>query len=469
MKKVKKSIVLFVLLIFTVLGSITSVYGAGISVYASTSSASIGDTFTVTVSASGVFIEGLSASASGCTILSGIGGTLDNGESKTLTVRLDSPSGGTVTVSGTAADYSTETEYPVAASTFVSAIAPSGAGAGVEAAPSNNVNNNQPKPEREPADDPRSKDESLSGLTVSEGTLTPEFSNDVSEYIVELPENKTSIIIEANANDSKASVTGTGQFDISAGDNEFEITCTSEYGTSRIYKVIVKVDETPLVFTTYNNKKLGVVRNVKSVTAPEGFTEAKVTLDGNEIPAWVNEKINKTIVYLSDEQDNKNFYLFENGKVTSCFINKTILGKELYLIDVPEKVQSMKGMLYGKILIDDIEIEGWTFEDANFKNYSIIYVMDVDGETRYYQYEKTQKVLQLYSGAAPITQESFEKSMSNMKMITVGTSLFGIACIVFGVFLIIKKRKISLIKSDDEADREEASVIDIVSDKEGLE
>ncbi|MEF2783488.1 MAG: cadherin-like beta sandwich domain-containing protein [Clostridium sp.] len=309
--------------------------------------------------------------------------------------------------------------------------------------PNNNTSNTPantqtPKPEVEPKEDSRSKDNTLKSLSVSEGTLSPKFSKDTTSYKVDLPADASSITVKATANDSKANVSGAGKIKLSAGNNEVNIVVTSEYGTKKTYTINVYVDEKPLIYTEYNGKKLGVVRNVNGVKAPDNFKKTTTKLDGKEITAWTNEKMKKTIVYLSDEKNNKNFYLFEDGKVTSKFEYVEILGRHFYLIDIPKDKQEMVGLKYGELTIDKIKLMGWTFEDKAFENYQIFMAMDMSGETRYYQYEKSENTIQLYSGAATVTQESFQKQSDKLKdaqqqrtiwMAVAIVSLIGLACI----------------------------------------
>lgn len=307
----------------------------------------------------------------------------------------------------------------------------------------NSSSNNTPtsRPTVEVKEDTRSKNNDLKSLSIDNGKLTPAFSKEVTSYKVNLPADATSITVKATASDAKANIAGTGKINLKAGNNKVEVTCTSEYGSSKKYTISVYVDEKPLIFTDYNSLKLGVVRNIDNVKAPTGFTATKVKLDGKEIPAWTNKKMNKTIVYLSNEKSEKSFYLFENGKVTSSLIIKTIDNKDVYIVDVPTDKQSMSGMKYEKLKIDNTEIMGFSFNDDNFKNYSIIYVMDEDGKMQYYQYEATQKTLQLYSNAAPFTLEEHDSKMGNMKMIAIGTGVLACLAIGYGIFITMKMRK----------------------------
>ncbi|MDR0568677.1 MAG: cadherin-like beta sandwich domain-containing protein [Spirochaetaceae bacterium] len=78
----------------------------------------------------------------------------------------------------------------------------------------------------------------LESLSLSEGTLTPEFDPEVTEYtaLAGVP----SLTITARSADSKARVTGAGEKTLTSGANPLTVTVTAENGeTARNYTVIV--------------------------------------------------------------------------------------------------------------------------------------------------------------------------------------------------------------------------------------
>lgn len=420
----------------------TSISAAGISIGGVPGTIAPGGQFTVSVSIPGHLGGTVSLSCSNCSVVSQNPVMIDGSGSFTITAG----SAGAASISAYAPDATNANDISAvseasgsASFTIAAPVAPTPGGT-----PTPPTNEAPAGPAVEPEDDPRSKNNDLANLTVSEGTLTPAFTKETTEYSVNLPSTAKSIKIDAAVEDAKASVTGTGDINLEAGGNEINVVVRSEYGTEKIYKIMVNVDEKPLQFITYNGEKLGVVRNVKTATPPPGFSETKVKLDGKEIPAWKNETLKKTIVYMLDEKNNKNFYLFEDGKISTVFIAKQILGKDVYIIDVPENLQKRAGMKFGKIKIDNVELMGWTFTDQNFKNYKVIYVMDMDGKTRYYQYEEDQKTLQIYSNAAPITQKKYDSTVGEKQIwmyTAIGFIVVSIAAIAYIVFINVKKKK----------------------------
>lgn len=305
-----------------------------------------------------------------------------------------------------------------------------------------------------PVTDNRSSNNNLSSLSISEGELSPAFSSDVTEYSVELASSVTSITVNASASDAKASVSGTGEISLNAGDNRIEITVTAENGNPKLYVINAYVDEAPLVFVSYGDNELGVVRNLNGVTL-EGFEETSVQIDGNEVKAWHSPTRNITVVYL-EKDDEKNFYIYDETEgITSVYKQVAILGNTLGIVDVPEDLQERAGMTYQEITIDDVTLMGWVYEDKAFSNYSLIYAMNDMGEYQYYQYESSQNTLQLYSGAAAVTQEDYEnlvnhsESMQLYFYIALGGCVVLLAVSVYG-FVCASRYKKRLISKGNE-------------------
>ncbi|MDL2312269.1 FG-GAP-like repeat-containing protein [Bacteroidales bacterium OttesenSCG-928-B11] len=77
----------------------------------------------------------------------------------------------------------------------------------------------------------------LASLTVSAGTLAPNFNANTHNYTVEVPYSVSQITINATAEDSKASVTGIGNKNLNVGLNDAYIIVTAENGDQIQYKI----------------------------------------------------------------------------------------------------------------------------------------------------------------------------------------------------------------------------------------
>lgn len=79
----------------------------------------------------------------------------------------------------------------------------------------------------------------LSNLTVSTGTLTPEFNKEKQFYTVEVPYNTSSMKVTATSEDSLATITGTGTYKLNVGDNLITVRVKSVDGKIRDYQILV--------------------------------------------------------------------------------------------------------------------------------------------------------------------------------------------------------------------------------------
>lgn len=441
-----------------------SVHAASLRVTASASTVYVGDSVTFTVSASG--------GAGNITVSGAASGSywLDN-SSESFTVTASSVGTLTLSASGTLADYDTEKDMSVSSSASVQVIARPTKTPSNNSSSSNQSSQSQSS-QQEPVEEIElSSNANLKSLSVSQGTLSPNFSASKTQYTLNLDGDITSLKVTATADDSNASVYGTGTKSLKPGKNTVTVSVEAEDGSTKEYIITVNVDETPLVYLPYNGANLGVVRNLDGVDKPAKFFESEtITIDGKEVNAWKSTTLNKTVLYLQDDTTKeKNYYIYntETNTVETIFRPMVLLGNQVFIVDVPENLQKRDGMTFTKVTIDKVELDGWTFNDEALENYALIYVMDEKGNMVYYQYEATQKTLQLYSGAAAITQEAYaqyqkdaQAALEKQKILTYVLGGCCVALTALCIFLLLHRRKtvkyqkrnIASAKRDMEAD-----------------
>jgi len=416
----------------------------GLSITPSSKSVTTGDTVTFTVSASSdYFIEGLTVSVgSGGTITKSLSRqSIDglNGETATFTVKFTSST--TVTVSGTSASYSTETETSASASANITVTAPqnntsnSNSNSNTNSKPNTNTNSNT-----HTSEDTRSSVNTLSSLSVSEGTLSPEFSANTTSYKVDLTSETKTIEISAKVKDSKATVSGTGKHELKIGENNIVITVKAENGNKKTYTISIYVIEKPTIYLEFNGQKLGVLNDYSKVDIPKGFEKSSSQIDNQEISILKSETMGISLIYLTDNENNA-FYLFENGQVLRQYETIIINNKTYVLLNIPEDIEKQDGLVRQKVKIGDLEIEGWIFEDQNHQNYSVVYLMNEAGEKQLYSYEGTEGTLQKY---VPYVQEDNHM----MTYIFIATTIvFMITTVVMiYIHMSFKKKSIASIK-----------------------
>lgn len=292
-----------------------------------------------------------------------------------------------------------------------------------------------------PVVDNRSKVNTLSSLSVSNGELSPKFSSTKTSYTLNLTSEVESLTINAKATDAKATVSGIGKKALKIGTQAFEIMVKAENGSKKSYIINVNVEEKPTVFTEYGNQRLGLLQSTNNIKIPDGYKGTTIELEGQTVSAWTNEKSGLTLVYLMNEKNEKKFYIVENKKVVSEYQVIKIFGKEYTLLTIPKDLKKQESLKLGKVNINDLQLECWTYEDKTHQNYSIVYLMNSNGEKKLYSYEATEGTLQLYT---PF-EEKTDNTLSYVFMGT--TALFAITSLaMFIVHSRFKKKSISAIK-----------------------
>ena len=137
-------------------------------------------------------------------------------------------------------------------------------------------------------------DVTLKSLEIVGATLTPAFNPAVLEYTITTA--ASSIEIKATTNNRRATVSGTGTHDISAGENRFTITVTGEDGVStRQYVVVVTIPAAPARITTFDFESGNIDGWIKAnlgagidITTEDkhGGTYALKMINGTGTSAW---------------------------------------------------------------------------------------------------------------------------------------------------------------------------------------
>lgn len=101
--------------------------------------------------------------------------------------------------------------------------------------------------------DNRSGVNTLSNLTVSAGTLSPAFASGTTNYTVEVPNEITSITVDATLTDNSSSFAagyGPSAFTLEPGPNKIYIKVVSQKGSTNVYNITVNRATTPSRCTT---------------------------------------------------------------------------------------------------------------------------------------------------------------------------------------------------------------------------
>ena len=159
-----------------------------------------------------------------------------------------------------------------------------------------------------------SDNNNLKNLTVEGYQLTPSFNKNTLEYSVELPTEIEKINVIATKEDSRATVTGGGEINVSEGDNKIEIIVLSQKGTKKTYTINATVIHKNPIEVTMNEQKYTVVKKIKDLTMPDSFEETTINIADQEIPGFYNEQADIYLVGLKDDEGNSGLYIYNEEK-----------------------------------------------------------------------------------------------------------------------------------------------------------
>lgn len=127
---------------------------------------------------------------------------------------------------------------------------------------------------------PKSKDNSLKSLTVSNAAISPAFSAKVTDYTAEVPFEVSQLDIKAQANDGKAKVKIDNPNLTPNGTTNVTVTVTAENGSKKTYIIAVKRAQDPNYVASSNNDLAGI--------AVDGFLLSPVfTAENDQYVIWL--------------------------------------------------------------------------------------------------------------------------------------------------------------------------------------
>ncbi len=279
----------------------------------------------------------------------------------------------------------------------------------------------------------------LSSLSVEGYDINPAFNKETLEYVVTVPSTVNEVTINASKASKYAKLTGTGTFAVEEGRNEFDVKVVSETEITRLYKVIVNVEDINPIEVKVNGKTYTVVKNAKNLTMPEYYTETTVNIADNIIPAFYNEKTNYTLVGLKDEEGNIGLFIYDNDKYS--YYNE--IKSELLTIVILDYPEVLKGYKEKEITINDSKVKALVVKDNS--NFAIVYGVNVlTGEKAYYEYNLKDKTISKYNDELIIKLQNKNQKLSYIMLATcVSTAIFFVLTFVLLVF---NKKKKKLIK-----------------------
>ena len=306
MKKTIKILLLQFFILFLI-SMLYSVNAASATISASKSNATVGEVVTINVN---IYAAAWNVSVSGSGISDSITGYNDDAvntsKSKSYTLNTSKAGTYTVSISGDITDETSDYSSPVSKSVTVTVSNPppassgssssgnsgssggssssSGSSTGTSTNKKPTTNTTKPKEEVK-----KSTDNTLSVLSIAEGTISPAFEKDVREYALTIPYETTEVNVTATPSDSKATVAVEGNKDLKEGENIVTVKVTAEDGTVASYIIKVTRARVPLALNSLLVKYENQEGQIIEVSLNPTFNFATLEYTLQDLEYWVEK------------------------------------------------------------------------------------------------------------------------------------------------------------------------------------
>lgn len=303
-----------------------------------------------------------------------------------------------------------------------------------------------------------SKNNNLSSLGVKDYTLTPEFNKDTLEYSVKVPSDVEKVTLEGTAEDRKASVAGLGEFDVSEGENKFDVIVTAENGGQKTYVVKVTVEDENPIETTIDGIKYTVVKRGSTLTAPTTFESTTQMINGVEVPAFKSSITNFVLVGLKSKEGTPKLYIY-NENDNSYTLYREIKTEGTLIFPTKAKVipDNYKKV---NITINDEEVEAYEYNDSgsnglikklnaasNKDGFYLIYGVNIEtGEEDFYQFDAKLNTLSRYNKELI---DTLTKENKNFLLIIIVLSVETVVMLLILLVSFVKRGKKKRRKKND--------------------
>lgn len=277
----------------------------------------------------------------------------------------------------------------------------------------------------------------LSSLSVAGYNIN--FDKDKDVYSITVEPSVNSINISAKAISTRATITGIGKKNLSVDGGKYEIICTAENGTKKVYTLNVSVVDKNPIKVTIDEIEYTVVKSAKQLKAPTNTNASSITIQDTKIPAYINDNLNITIIGIKDSSGNIKYATYDNGDYKLYNENKS---SELLLYISSKKLD---GYEETKVIINDEEYIAYNINDR----FKIVYAMNLNtGEYNYYKYDTVDKTFQYFEIENIEKEEVKEPQKCSTNNVSILTIVLAIITVCLAGYIIISKLNKKTVKEN---------------------
>lgn len=299
-----------------------------------------------------------------------------------------------------------------------------------------------------------SKNNYLKSLSVEGYDIS--FDKDTLEYSIEVGNEVEKVKINAQTEDSKASVSGIGEREVSEGNNKLEVRVEAENGNVKTYVINVIVKELDPINVKIGSEEYTVIRKEDVLTVLPNYQKTTVNIDGEDVLAYYNEITKFTIVGLKDSKGVANYYIYDDGEYT-LYKEYTFNGITLYLTGKDVNIDNYDETTFNynndklnayKLSDNSLIKKTYALDVDELKNYYLFYAINVNtGEENLYKYDPLEGTVQRYdSSIIDLLDVYKENADRNFILFIIASALLVLIAIIKLIMIIINKNKDKSLK-----------------------
>ena len=277
----------------------------------------------------------------------------------------------------------------------------------------------------------------LKSLGVEGFDITPAFDKDTLEYELVVENDVTKVNVLATKAQANASVSGAGELELTEGLNKVTIVVTAQKGNQKKYIINITRKELDPINVVVDGKEFTIVRKVDALTVPTYYEAGTVIIQEEEVPCLNSEVTNYQLVGLKDEDGNIHLYRYYEKEAKYELYQQLVTEvinfvpvKTDKLIDGYEKNKDIK--------INEEKVNVYYSEDD--KDYVLIYGINMlSGKTGWYQYDLVEHTFQRYNDTGLNKIKETNKLFLLLLIILGGVFVLAILVIII---LVVSKSKL---------------------------
>lgn len=280
-----------------------------------------------------------------------------------------------------------------------------------------------------------SKNNNLTKITLSNGTLSPEFDKNKTSYSATVENDVTSITVSGTKEDSKSSVSGFKEYELEEGVNKIDIRVTAQNGSSKTYTINVTRKELSPILVKIDNEEFSIVRKKESLPmANNSFEETTITINEEEVPAYHNEATNTYLVGLKNNDGEIKLYEYKDGN----YLEYKEVSFSSIIITTTKLNEIPEGFVEETITINDEQVTAY----KNNENEILVSGINIKtGKENIYKYDKEENTLQIYNNSLLTKISELNNDKNNYLYVIIGLGSLLIITYIVLLLSTLKKDK----------------------------